>query len=70
VSPIGFLLIAVVVAVAGSLFVVLRNRQVQSPNTAMADFKREMRALAPQDESLIDQSRTSLFPHRPDDRDE
>ena len=69
-SPIAFLLIAVVVAVAGSLFVVLRNRQVQSPNTAMDDFKREMRALAPQDEPLVDHPRTTLFPHRPDDGDE
>jgi len=70
VSPIGFLLIAVVVAVAGSLLVVVRNRQTTRPENAMDEFKREMQALAPTDESLVDDGRPNRFPFRPDDVDE
>jgi hypothetical protein len=68
VSAIAFLLIAVVVAVGGSLVVILRNQQAQSPDSAMDEFKREMQALAPQADSL-ESRRTTRFPFRPDDVD-
>lgn len=68
-SAIAFLLIAVVVAVAGSLVVVLRNQQSKSPDSAMDEFRREMRALAPQDDPLAENRRSSRFPFRPDDVD-
>jgi hypothetical protein len=47
VNPVSFLLIAVVVAVVGSLLVVGLNRKPHRPDSAMAEFEREMRALAP-----------------------
>ena len=65
-SPIAFLLIAVVVAAIGSVVLVLRNRQTQSPDSAMDEFRREMQALAPQDPP---ETRTRI-PFRPNDRDE
>ena len=46
-SPVSFLLIAAVVALVGSLVVVLANRSPSKPDSAMAEFEREMRALAP-----------------------
>lgn len=68
-SPIAFLLIAVVVAAVGSAVVVLRNRQTQSPDHAMDAFRREMRALAPQDPEDAPPTRTRI-PFRPPERDE
>lgn len=74
-SPIAFLLIAVVVAAVGSLVVVLRSRQVQSPDHAMDAFRREMRALAPQDPPApqgppAERTRIPFRPADPHDRDE
>lgn len=43
----SFLLIAVAVAVVGTLLVMARNRPGHRSNDAMAEFRREMEALAP-----------------------
>jgi hypothetical protein len=43
----SFLLIALVVAVVGTLLVMARNRPGHRANDAMAEFRREMDALAP-----------------------
>jgi uncharacterized membrane protein (DUF106 family) len=67
VSPIAFLLIAVVVGAIGSLFVVVRNRQVRHPHHAMDEFQREMKALAPRDEESLLGEQAARFPFRPDD---
>lgn len=69
-SAIGFLLIAVVVAVVGSLFVVVRSREENSPAYAMDEFKREMQALAPNGEQIAEPRASGRFPFRPDDGDE
>jgi hypothetical protein len=47
VSPVAFLLIAVIIAAIGTLVVVVVNRSPSRPDSAMAEFEREMRALAP-----------------------
>jgi hypothetical protein len=67
VSPIAFLLIAVVVAAVGSLFVVVRSRQVSRPHHAMDEFQREMKALAPRDDESLLGEQPARFPFRPDD---
>ncbi|MGY6500415.1 MAG: hypothetical protein ACXIVQ_05900 [Acidimicrobiales bacterium] len=46
-SPLGFLVIALVVGVGGCLLVVALNRAPQGGDSAMRDFEREMQALAP-----------------------
>lgn len=46
-SPVAFLLIAVVIAALGTVVVVLVNRSPSRPDSAMTEFQREMRALAP-----------------------
>lgn len=46
-SGASFLLIALAVAVVGSVMVVARNRPARRHHDAMADFRREMEALAP-----------------------
>ena len=46
-SPVAFLLIAVVIAAIGTLVVVVLNRSPSRPDSAMTEFQREMRALAP-----------------------
>ncbi len=46
-SPVSFLLIAVVIAIIGTLVVVAANRSPSRPDSAMEEFEREMRALAP-----------------------
>jgi hypothetical protein len=47
VSPVSFLLIAFVVALVGTLVVVAANRSPSRHDSAMTEFEREMRALAP-----------------------
>jgi hypothetical protein len=47
VSPVSFLLIALVIAIIGTLVVVVANRSPRRYDSAMAEFQREMRALAP-----------------------
>ena len=44
-SGVGFLLIVVVISVAGSLLVWLRNRQPNDPLSSVDEFEREMQAL-------------------------
>lgn len=46
-SGAAFLLIAVAVALIGTLLVMARNRPGHRANDAMAEFRREMQALAP-----------------------
>jgi hypothetical protein len=67
VSPAGFLLIALVIGVAGSLVVVLRSRQVSHPDQAMDEFRREMNALAPPPAPLDDVEIRTRIPFRPSD---
>ncbi|QGG93977.1 hypothetical protein [Actinomarinicola tropica] len=63
-SGAGFLLIALVVGVLGTMFVMARHRQGTRPDDAMAEFRREMQALAPPgDGPPPDEPRR--FPHRP-----
>jgi uncharacterized membrane protein len=47
VSPVAFLLIAVIIAAIGTMVVVVVNRSPSRPDSAMTEFQREMRALAP-----------------------
>jgi hypothetical protein len=47
VSPIVFLLIALVVSVGGSLLLWLRHRDPTTLDHGIDEFQREMRALAP-----------------------
>lgn len=49
-SPAAFLLLAVALAVLGSLVVVARHRRPTGLDAGMERFAREMRALAPRDE--------------------
>lgn len=49
-SPIAFLLIAVVISVVGSVVLYLRSRTPSSMEAGIDDFRREMQALAPRDE--------------------
>lgn len=49
-SPIVFLLIAVVISVVGSVVLYLRSRTPSSMEAGIDDFRREMQALAPRDE--------------------
>lgn len=64
-SPVGFLLIAVVIGVAGSIIVVLRNRQDGHPDRAMDEFRREMDALAPPPMQLDQPETRTRIPFRP-----
>lgn len=48
-SPAVFLLLAVALAVVGSLVVVARHRGPSSVDAGMERFAREMRALAPRE---------------------
>lgn len=66
-SPVGFLLIALVISVAGSLVVVLRNRQESHPDQAMDEFRREMNALAPPLTPIEDVEARTRIPFRPND---
>ena len=46
-SPVAFLLIAVVIGVVGSLLLVVLNQRPNRGDSAIRDFEREMQALAP-----------------------
>lgn len=46
-SPIVFLVVALLLAAVGSLVVVLRNRRRPGPYDELDDFARSMRVLAP-----------------------
>ncbi|MFP3906110.1 MAG: hypothetical protein ACLFWR_03710 [Acidimicrobiales bacterium] len=48
-NPVGFLLIALVVAALGIVIAVNRHAKPARPESAMEEFRREMRALAPRD---------------------
>lgn len=48
-SPLAFLLLAVVIAVVGTVALWLRQRQPTSIEASIEEFHREMRALAPED---------------------
>lgn len=64
-SPAAFLLIAVVVGVVGSLYVVARQRQTQRPDHAMDEFRREMQALAPTPPPGSVEEQPQRLPFRP-----
>lgn len=49
-GAVWFLLIAVVLSVAGSAILVLRQRKPQGLNASIEAFRKEMEALAPPDE--------------------
>lgn len=49
-NPVGFLLIALVVAALGIVIAVGRHGKPARPESAMEEFRREMRALAPRDQ--------------------
>lgn len=63
-SGAAFLLIAVAVGVLGSLYVMARHRGGPRSSDAMAEFRREMDALAPPQGHRPDPG-PRLFPHRP-----
>ncbi|MEI2655297.1 MAG: hypothetical protein V9G12_24695 [Microthrixaceae bacterium] len=46
-TPLGFLALALVVSVIGSLVVVAVNRRKPTPYDELDDFERQMRALSP-----------------------
>ena len=50
-SPVSFLFIALVIAAIGIFIAVSRHRQPVKPDSAMDEFRREMQALAPRDET-------------------
>lgn len=50
-NGLGFLMIAVVLSVLGSLVLLLRQRKPTSVDHAVDQFRKEMRALAPDDRS-------------------
>jgi hypothetical protein len=58
VSPVHFLVIALVIAAIGILVAVSRHRQPVKPESAMDAFRREMQALAPRDETTSRNGRT------------
>jgi hypothetical protein len=45
-----FLLVPIIVVAVGSSILVLRQRQPRRPHSSIDAFKREMRALAPDDD--------------------
>ena len=49
-SPVAFLLLAVVISVVGSAVLYLRSRTPTSLEAGIDNFQREMQALAPRDE--------------------
>ncbi|MDZ7679536.1 MAG: hypothetical protein U5K29_13425 [Acidimicrobiales bacterium] len=49
-NPVGFLLIALLVAALGIVIAVGRHSKPARPESAMEEFRREMRALAPRDQ--------------------
>jgi hypothetical protein len=49
-SPVVFLMIAVVLSVGGALVLWARNRQPRTYDAGIREFRREMEALAPPDE--------------------
>jgi hypothetical protein len=52
VTPIAFLLLAVVISVVGSLVLYMRSRTPSSLEAGIDNFRREMQSLAPRDESV------------------
>jgi hypothetical protein len=50
VSPVAFLMLAVVIIVVGCGILYLRNRTPTSYEASVDNFRREMQALAPRDE--------------------
>jgi hypothetical protein len=52
VTPIAFLLLAVVISVVGSLVLYMRSRTPTSLDSGIDNFRREMQALAPRDEMV------------------
>lgn len=53
-SGVGFLMIAVVIAVIGSVIVWLRHRQPNNPLASVGDFEREMQALGTKPPTVAD----------------
>ena len=51
-SPLVFLLIALVISVVGSLVLYMRSRAPSSVDAGIDNFRREMQALAPRDEAI------------------
>ena len=49
-TPIAFLLLALVISVVGSAVLYLRSRTPSSLESGIDNFRREMQALAPRDE--------------------
>ena len=49
-SPVAFLMLAVVIIVVGCGILYLRNRTPTSYESSVDNFRREMQALAPRDE--------------------
>lgn len=63
-TGIGFLLIAFVVGALGIAYVMAQHRAGTRPEDAMAEFRREMDALAPPSERS-DPPEPRRFPNRP-----
>jgi hypothetical protein len=55
-TPIAFLLLALIISVVGSLVLYMRSRTPSSLESGIDNFRREMQALAPRDE-LVPQRR-------------
>jgi hypothetical protein len=51
-SPVAFLMIAVVISVVGCGVLYLRNRTPSSLESGIDNFRREMQALAPRDDEV------------------
>ncbi len=51
-NAVAFLMLAVVISVAGSTVLYLRNRAPSSLESGIDNFRREMQALAPRDEQV------------------
>ncbi|HEX5945144.1 MAG TPA: hypothetical protein VFY82_02655 [Acidimicrobiales bacterium] len=51
-NAVAFLMLAVVISVAGSTVLYLRNRAPSSLESGIDNFRREMEALAPRDEQV------------------
>lgn len=51
-NAVAFLMLALVISVAGSTVLYLRNRAPSSLESGIDNFRREMQALAPRDEQV------------------
>lgn len=66
-GPVTFLFIAVVVGLLGISVAVSMHRKPTRPDSAMADFRREMQALAPPSRAESDRQTTPGTSSEPDD---